>query len=150
MRSKYSCVECYANLLIIPLTAVDTVTSLAYCTIQVLHACVSATFMNEFQTLHVQHVKVIFSASSLLKLPIGSRGNKDLTGQSLCRLQENLNDIDYIIDEYCILGQVAFGRVGKCCKQIGCKDKALIFSSAPGQLPPVAKVSQLLRIGSYC
>ena len=25
---------------------------------------------------------------SLLKLPIGSRGNNDLTGQSLCRLQE--------------------------------------------------------------
>ena len=28
---------------------------------------------------------------SLLKLPIGSRGRKDLTGQSLCRLQESLN-----------------------------------------------------------
>ena len=28
---------------------------------------------------------------SLLKLPVGSRGNKDLTGQSLCRLQEGLN-----------------------------------------------------------
>ena len=26
---------------------------------------------------------------SLLKLPIGSRGNKDLIGQSLCRLQES-------------------------------------------------------------
>ena len=29
---------------------------------------------------------------SLLKLPIGSRGNKDLTGQSLCRLQDSLNN----------------------------------------------------------
>ena len=38
---------------------------------------------------------------SLLKLPVGPRGNKDLTGQSLCRLQESLNGIEYIlIDEY--------------------------------------------------
>ena len=42
---------------------------------------------------------------SLLKLPIVSRGNKDLSGQSLCRLQENLNDIEYIIiDEYSMVG----------------------------------------------
>ena len=55
---------------------------------------------------------------SLLKLPIGSRGRKDLTGQSLCRLQENLNEIDYIlIDEYSMLGQVAFGWIDKRCKQ---------------------------------
>ena len=41
---------------------------------------------------------------SLLKLPIGSRGNKDLTGQSLCRLQDNLNGTEYIIiDEYSML-----------------------------------------------
>ena len=30
---------------------------------------------------------------SLLKLPIGSRGNKDLTRQSLCRLQESINNL---------------------------------------------------------
>ena len=43
----------------------------------------------------------------LLKLPIESRGNKDLTGQSLCRLQESVNSIGYIIiDEYSMLGQV--------------------------------------------
>ena len=54
---------------------------------------------------------------SLLKLPIGSRGRKDLTGQSLCRLQENLNEIEYIvIDEYSMLGQVAFGWIDKRCK----------------------------------
>ena len=42
---------------------------------------------------------------SLLKLPVGSKGNKDLTGQSLIRLQESLSDIDYIIiDEYSMLG----------------------------------------------
>ena len=47
------------------------------------------------------------TAHSLLKLPVGSKGNKNLTGQSLCRLQENVNDIDYfIIDEYSMLGQV--------------------------------------------
>jgi ATP-dependent exoDNAse (exonuclease V) alpha subunit len=46
---------------------------------------------------------------SLLKLPIGARGNKDLTGQSLCGLQESVNNIGYIIiDEYSMLGQVVF------------------------------------------
>ena len=55
---------------------------------------------------------------SLLKLPIGSRGRKDLAGQSLCRLQESLNEVDYIIiDEYSMLGQVAFGWIDKRCKQ---------------------------------
>ena len=43
---------------------------------------------------------------SLLKLPTGSRGNKDLTGQSLCNLQESVNNIAYIvIDECSMLGQ---------------------------------------------
>jgi hypothetical protein len=62
---------------------------------------------------------------SLLKLPIGSRGNKDLTGQSLCRLQENVNNIGYIIiDEYSMLGQVTFGWIDKRCKQAtGYNDK---------------------------
>ena len=55
---------------------------------------------------------------SLLKLPIGSRGNKDLTGQSLCRLQESVNNIEYIIiDEYSMLGQVIPGWVDKRCKK---------------------------------
>ena len=82
---------------------------------------------------------------SLLKLPIGSRGNKDLTGQGLCRLQDNLNDIEYIIiDEYSMLGQVTFGWIEKRCKQAtGCNDKvfggkSLILTGDPGQLPPVA------------
>ncbi len=81
---------------------------------------------------------------SLLKLPVGSRGNKDLTGQSLCRLQENVNDIDYIIiDEYSMLGQVTFGWIDKRCKQAtGYNDKvfggkSLILTGDPGQLPPV-------------
>ncbi len=82
---------------------------------------------------------------SLLKLPVGSRGNKDLTGQSLCRLQDSLNDIDYIIiDEYSMLGQVTFGWTDKRCKQAtGSNDrvfggKSLILTGDPGQLPPVA------------
>ena len=82
---------------------------------------------------------------SLLMLPIGSRGNKDLTGQSLCRLQDNLNGTEYIIiDEYSMLGQVTFGWVDKRCKQAtGCWDrvfggKSLILTGDPGQLPPVA------------
>ena len=82
---------------------------------------------------------------SLLKLPIGSRGNKDLTGQSLIRLQENLNNTDYIIvDEYSMLGQVTFGWIDKRSKQAtGYYDKvfggkSLILTGDPGQLPPVA------------
>ena len=82
---------------------------------------------------------------SLLKLPIGSRGKKDLTGQALCRLQESLNNIEYIIiDEYSMLGQVTFGWVDKHCKQsTGNNDKdfggkSLILTGDPGQLPPVA------------
>jgi hypothetical protein len=56
---------------------------------------------------------------SLLKLPIGAKGNKDMTGQSLCRLQESLNNIEYIIiDEYSMLGQVTFGWIDKRCKQV--------------------------------
>ena len=82
---------------------------------------------------------------SLLKLPIGSRGNKDLTGQSLCRLQESVDNIGYIIiDEYSMLGQVTFGWIDKRCKQAtGSNDKvfggkSLILTGDPGQLPPVA------------
>ncbi|CAB4011401.1 ATP-dependent DNA helicase PIF1 [Paramuricea clavata] len=82
---------------------------------------------------------------SLLKLPIGARGNKDLTGQSLCRLQESVNNIGYIIiDEYSMLGQVTFGWIDKRCKQAtGYNDKvfggkSLILTGDPGQLPPVA------------
>ena len=47
---------------------------------------------------------------SILKLPVGQTGNKDLKGKSLCRLQESVNNIGYIIiDEYSMLGQVMFG-----------------------------------------
>ena len=81
----------------------------------------------------------------MLKLPIGSQGRKDLTGQSLSRLQENVNGVEYIIiDEYSMLGQVTFGWVDKRCKQTtACYNKllggkSLILFGDPGQLPPVA------------
>jgi ATP-dependent DNA helicase PIF1 len=80
-----------------------------------------------------------------VKLPIGSRGKKELAGQSLCRLQNSLNGVDYIlIDEYSMLGQVTFGWTDKRCKQAtGFHDKvlggkSLILIGDPGQLPPVA------------
>ena len=82
---------------------------------------------------------------SFLKLPVGPRGNKDLSGQSLSRLQESLKVIDYIlIDEYSMLGQTAFGWIDRRCKQAtGCFDKvnggiSIILIGDPGQLPPVA------------
>ena len=82
---------------------------------------------------------------SLLKLPIGSRGSKDLTGQTLCRLQENVNNIGYIIiDEYSMLGQVTFGWIDKHCKQAtGYKYSSEICYY------DFAKVNQHLMTGSY-
>ena len=81
---------------------------------------------------------------SLLKLPVGPRGNKDFTGQSLCR-QESLDGIDYIlIEEYSMLGQTTFGWIDKRYKQtMGYHNKvlggkSLILIGDPGQLPPVA------------
>ena len=83
---------------------------------------------------------------SSLKLPVGPRGNKDLTGQNLCRLRKSLSAIDYIlIDEYSMLGQTLLGWTDKRCKQaFGCHDKVLggkslvLIFGDPGKLPPVA------------
>ena len=82
---------------------------------------------------------------SLLKLPCGKRQNNDVTGQTLIRLQESLNDIDYIvIDDYSMLGQLMLGWVDKRCRQAtGFTDKILsglsvILCGDPAQLPPVA------------
>ena len=47
---------------------------------------------------------------SLLKQPVACQSYNDLKGQTLCRLQESLKEVDCIIvDEYSMLGQVAFG-----------------------------------------
>lgn len=81
---------------------------------------------------------------SLLQLPVGSKGNKELTGQSLVRLQSFLKDISYIlIDEYSMLGQSMLGWIDKRCRQAtGVTDelfggKSIILVGDPGQLPPV-------------
>ena len=81
----------------------------------------------------------------MLKLPVDPRGNKDLTGQSLCRLQESLFNIDYIlIDEYSMLGQSTLDWIDRRCKQAtGMHNqvlggKSLILIGDPGQLRPVA------------
>ena len=82
---------------------------------------------------------------SLLKLPVGSRGNKELTGQSLVRLQNNMKHINYIIiDEYSMLGQTLFGWIDRRCRQATglthevFGGKSIILVGDPGQLPPVA------------
>ena len=82
---------------------------------------------------------------SLLKLPVRSRGNKELTGQALVRLQTKLKDINYIlIDEYSMLGQTLFGWIDKRCRQAtgNCSEvfggKSIILVGDQGQLPPVA------------
>lgn len=82
---------------------------------------------------------------SLLKLPVGSRGCKDLSGQALCRLQENLNEIDHIlIDEYSMLGQATFSWIDKRCKQATASHdkilggKPMILIGDAGQLTRVA------------
>ena len=79
---------------------------------------------------------------SMLKLPIGARRNKDLCGESIARLQNNLKEISYItIDEYSMLSQKMFGWVDKRCRQAtGLTDE--LFGGKlvddPAQLPPVA------------
>ena len=80
---------------------------------------------------------------SLLKLPIGSKLAKDLTGEGLLRLQSNLCDIEYIIiDEFSMLGQTTFGWIDKRCRQAtGFHDKlfggkSLLLIGDPAQLPP--------------
>ena len=82
---------------------------------------------------------------SLLKLPIGSKGNKDLSGQMLLKLQESLNERPYLlIDEYSMFGQTKSGWIDRRCRQsTGLKDqvmsgKYVILTGDPRQLPPVA------------
>ncbi len=81
---------------------------------------------------------------SLLKLPVGPRGKSDLTGQNFIRLQESLNNIDYIIIEYSMLDQTTFGWIDRRLKQSsGLYDKLLgrkcvILCGDPARLPPVA------------
>ena len=82
---------------------------------------------------------------SLLKLPVGTRGNKELTAQALVRLQNKLKGIAYIIiDEYSMLGQTMLGWIDRRCRQAtGISDEvfghfSIILFGDPAQLPPVA------------
>ncbi|XP_068697264.1 ATP-dependent DNA helicase PIF1-like [Montipora foliosa] len=82
---------------------------------------------------------------SLLNLPVGARGNTDLKGQALVRLQDKLQNIKYIlIDEYSMLGQTLLGWIDKRCRQAtGQQDEvfgnvSIILIGDPAQLPPVA------------
>lgn len=82
---------------------------------------------------------------SLLKLSIGPKGNKDLTGQSLVGLQNVLKNVDYIFtDEYSILDQKILAWVDGRCRQTSgfinqlFGGKSIILVGDPGQLPPVA------------
>ena len=81
---------------------------------------------------------------SLLKLPIGNEGLKQLTGQSLVKLQHNLKDTQYLlIDEFSMVGQSMLGWIDRQCRQAaGHKDdvlggKSVILVGDPAQLPSV-------------
>lgn len=81
---------------------------------------------------------------SLLNLLLGPRGKKDLTAQSLARLQARLLGIKYVlIDEYSMLGQTLLGWIDKRCWQAtGIQEQifgtiSFIFFGDPAQLPPV-------------
>ena len=81
---------------------------------------------------------------SLLRLPVGSKACKELSGQSLIRLQTNLDNKEYLlIDEFSMLGQSMMGWIDRRCRQAsGFKDtilggKSVILVGDPAQLPPV-------------
>lgn len=80
----------------------------------------------------------------MLKLPIRTSSHKDLQGESLATLQENLFTVKYIvIDEYSMLGQTTLGWIDRRCRQsTGKKEqlfggKSIILIGDPEQLPPV-------------
>ena len=85
---------------------------------------------------------------SLLKLPVGPRGHKDLKGQSLKQLQQQFEKIQCIvIDEFSMLGQAMFGWVDNRLRQATAKTDELlggisvILTGDLAQLPPVGDKS---------
>ena len=80
----------------------------------------------------------------LLKLPIKGKRNCELKGPALFELQENLQDIHYIvIDEFSVVGQKELAWINRRCKQAKGKFDVpfgginIILVGDLGQLPPV-------------
>ena len=78
---------------------------------------------------------------SLLKLPL--RAGRALTGDSLKRLQQTLNVVDYlVIDELSMVSQSQFAWVGRRLRQVTGRTDGVfggicvIMTGDPGQLPP--------------
>ena len=81
---------------------------------------------------------------SFLKLPIGSKRQSQLKGIALQQLQNDLQNIEYlIIDEYFFVGQSMFGWIDSRCRQAaGAINKpfgglSVILVGDIAQLPPV-------------
>lgn len=81
---------------------------------------------------------------SVLNLPIASRSQRALTGESLSRLQNSILNVEYLlIDEYSMLGQTTFGWIDQRCRQATGKQQQLfggisiILVGDPAKLPPV-------------
>ena len=85
---------------------------------------------------------------SLLELPVGQKGQRELSGAPLVQLQEELKDVEYvIIDEYLMLGQMLFGWINRRLRQITVHSdelfggRSLILTGDPAQLLPVGDKS---------
>ena len=81
---------------------------------------------------------------SLLQLPIRGKKCAELKGQSLQRLQNQLEGIQYlIINEYSVIGQKMLGWIGKHCKQATGKYTvpfggiSVVLVGDIAQLPPI-------------
>ena len=82
---------------------------------------------------------------SLLQLPIKGKKSAELKANALCKLQEQLNGVEYlIIDEYSVIGQKMFGWISRRCKQATGKTTlsfgglSIIVVGDIAQLPPIS------------
>ena len=112
---------------------IDAVRNLLEEKCQVLAYTGKASFNVKGITLH-----------SFLKLPIGSKRQSQLKGIALQQLQNDLQNIEYlIIDEYSFVGQSMFGWIDSRCRQAtGAINKpfgglSVILVGDIAQLPPV-------------
>ena len=81
---------------------------------------------------------------SLLHLPIRGKNCAELKGHSLCKLQKDMNDTEYlIIDEYSVIGQKMLGWNDKRFKQPSGQSTLpfgginVILAGDIAQLPPI-------------